>query len=540
MILTNNVAFASRVLDEAETLQIIQTLTASPLSTWIPYGTIEAEHIEYSESTEAIIESTEKVKFDGDKFYWEINVSPLDGDESNLLEEVATDLKNNAKRVFVWDGNEYVMYFDSSNNAMVFEDPSGIPVNVNGPLTAGIIPWGFGVFTYNNLSTADLSAQENYQQQIILKVNKQDAPEMEFLLDPSKNYAALTYSLKNNGLPFIKNSYSDFQSVNGRWIPTTIVTERYDQSNSAFELISQDEWEITAISTDFPSQNEFDVSYRKNTFIEFRSPATDSYLSYHFSDTIDTRSVLTQRLATALTSDDPAQNCATVAMAYVLSKLQKDPSGQQLAQLVDAQRNTNLYDMRQLARNLQCNAAAITTDLQALKNMQGVQIILYLPNTRHYVILDHIDSEYVWLVDLNSDKFYYSIALDNFEYLWNSKIALLISNDPLGLEDGTTEISDEDLRNITGSTGGTKYSCTDLIQDSHTDLCPMPAAGVCSGRYRVWEKRYGCIEDENSTEECIGKKMPRMTYAYCLNDTQYPKQCATPGSWYERFIRACK
>ncbi|MBN1456918.1 MAG: hypothetical protein JW912_03605, partial [Sedimentisphaerales bacterium] len=469
MILANGIAFASRELDTTEILQIIQTLTANPLSTWIPYGTIEANHLEYSQSTQAIIESTEKVKFDGDKFYWEISISPLDGDESNLNEEVVTDLKVNARRVFVWDGSEYVMYFDSSNNAMVFEDPSGMPISVNGPLTAGIIPWGFGVFTYDSLSTAELSAQENYQQQIVLQVNRQDSPEMEFLLDPSKNYAALTYSLKNNGLPFIKNSYSDLQLVNGRWTPKIIVTERYDQSNSAFDLISQDEWEITAISTDLPLQNDFNVSYRNNTFIEFRSPATDSYLSYNFSDAIDTRSVLNQRLATALTSDDPAQNCATIAMKYVLSKLNKEPSGQQLVQLVNSERSTNLYDMRQLARDLQCNGAAINTDLQTLKNTQGVQIILYLPGSKHYVVLDHIDSEYVWLVDLNNDKFYYSVLIDDFEYLWGSKIALLISDDPLGLEEGTTEISDNDLRNITGSTGETKYSCTDLIQDSHTD-----------------------------------------------------------------------
>jgi Peptidase C39 family len=536
LISAGNIAFASRVLDTTETLEIVQTLTDNPLSTWIPYGTIEAKHIEYSQSTEAIVESTEKVKFDGDKFYWEINISPFDGDGSNLTEEFASDLKNNTRRVFVWDGSEYTMYFDSSKNAMIFEDPSGMPINVNGPLTAGIVPWGFGVFTYDSLSTADLSAQENYQQQIILKVNKEDSPEMEFLLDPSKNYAVIAYSLISDGLPFIKKTYSDFQSVNGKWIPSTIVIERYDQSNSAFELLSRDEWEITAVSTDFPQQNGFDISYKNNTFVEFRSPATDSPLSYHFSDTIDARSVLTKRLQTALTSDDPAQNCATVAMTYVLSKLQKESSGQQLAQLVNTQRSTNLYDMRQLARNLQCNAATVNTDLQTLKNLQNVQVILYLPGSSHYVILDHIDSEYVWLVDLSNDKFYYSIVLDDFKYLWSSKVALLISNDPLGLGEGTIEISDDNLRNITGR--GKKYSCTLLIQKEADDNC-IKMGNVCSGRYRYWYERYGCIENENGGV-CVGQDLPGMTYATCVNDDQYPEDCTTTGDWYERPIRACK
>jgi len=539
LISIGNIAFASRELDATETLEIIQTLTDNPLSTWIPYGTIEAKHIEYSQLTEAITESTEQVRFDGDKFYWEISISPLDGDESNLAEQVATDLKNNAERVFAWDGSEYTMYFVSGDNAMIFKDPSGMPINVNGPLTAGIIPWGFGVYAYDNLSTADLSAQENYQQQIILKVNKEDSPEMEFLLDPSKNYAVLAYSLNSNGLPFIKKTYSDFHSVNGRWIPYTIVIERYDQSNSAFELVSQDVWEITAISTDVPRQNDFDISYKNNTYIEFRSSATDSYLSYYFSDTIDSKSVLTKRLETALTSEDPAQNCATVAMKYVLSKLQKEPSGQQLTQLVNAQRSTSFYDMRQLARDLQCNAAAIATDLQTLKNTQGVQIILYLPGSRHYVVVDHIDSEYVWLVDLSSNKFYYSVVLDDFEYLWSSGIALLISNDPLGLEDGTTEIGDDDLRNIIGSTdGGTKYSCTDLIQKAAHRLCPIPVGSLCFGRYLFWPTRYGCIEDENSSMPCSGEDMPGMWYTACINDGY--GGCDTYSDWYYRNIRACR
>lgn len=542
LVLTGNIAFASRQLDATETLEIIQTLTSNPLSTWIPYGTIEAKHIGYSQLNDAITESTEQVKFDGDKFYWKIDISPLDGDESNLAEQVATDLKKNAKRIFVWDGSEYTMYFVSGNNAMIFKDTSDMPVNVNGPLTAGIIPWGFGLYAYDNLSTADLSAQENYQQQIILKVNKEDSPKMEFLLDPSKNYAVLTHSLINsNGLPFIKKTYSDFHSVNGRWIPYTIVIERYDQSNSAFELVSRDEWEITAISTDFPRQNDFDISYKNNTYIEFRSSATDSYLSYRFSDTIDARSVLTKRLETALTSEDPAQNCATVAMKYVLSKLQKEPSGQQLTQLVNAERSTNLYDMRQLARNLQCNAAAIATDLQTLKNTQGVQIILYLPGSRHYVILDHIDSEYVWLVDLSSDKFYYSVALDDFGHLWNSGIALLISNDPLGLEDGTTEISDDDLRNIIGSTDGeTKFSCTDLIQTAAGRLCPLPFGGsFCFGRCLIWPERFGCKEDENSSMPCEGEDKPGMWYTVCINDYSNGG-CKTYSEWFYRSIRACR
>src|SRR4030042_679103 len=118
------VAFADRVLERAEILQIFQDLTSQPAKTWIPAGTINAVHEEYrapkttdlneinnrikeevakyqndlnkqelSEnlqkmsldaipfnirhklSNEYTVNSSAVVKFDGERFYWEINVN---------------------------------------------------------------------------------------------------------------------------------------------------------------------------------------------------------------------------------------------------------------------------------------------------------------------------------------------------------------------------------------------------------------------------------------------------------------------------------
>ncbi len=297
LLLTNNIALASRQLEKDEILEIIKTLTDQSISTWIPYGTIKGTHIEYSASDGSIIESIEQVKYDGNRFFWEINISSQKHAGDNIPKELTRDLKNNAERIFVWDGERYSMYFATTNNAIVFEGSGQIPVNVNGPLTAGIIPWGFGAYSYANLSTAKLSAMENYKEQIVLTVKEENLPEMVFLLDPSQNYAVLTYCLNNDeGSTIIKKDYADFKLTGNRLIPTSIIIEHYDQSSNSSDLLSRDEWDITSISLNPPKPSEFVVPYQKNAFIEFRTSSAGMPLSYHFSDTIDTESLLQKRL----------------------------------------------------------------------------------------------------------------------------------------------------------------------------------------------------------------------------------------------------
>lgn len=539
LLLAGDIVLASRQLEKDEILEIIKTLTDKPVSTWIPYGTIKGNHIEYSVSDGVVIESTEQVKYDGNRFYWEIDIL-LDKISNSLAKDLAKELKKNAKRIFVWDGERYFMYFASTNNAIVNEDSVGMPVNVNGLLTAGIIPWGFGAYSYANLSTAELSAMENYKKQIVLTVKKEDQPEMEFLLDPSQNYALLTYFLNNDdGHTIIKKDYSDFKLAGSALIPTKIIIERYRQSSTSSVLFSHDEWEITSISLNPPKPCEFIVPYRKNAFIEFRASGSNSSLSYHFSDTIDTENLLQKRLE-IVSTNRISENCATIAIEHVLSQLGKELTSQQLARLVGAHNSTNLYDMRQFALDSGFNASTVVTNLKTLNKLKDCQIILYLPESQHYVVLEHIDPKYAWLIDLDSNKFYYRTALDDFEYLWNNGIALLISDQPFDLE-GTTVISDDVLKEIIGSTGGgiPNYSCTNLIQSYDVSFCPDPIGGLCGGRYWQWANRYGCIEDEQGGE-CKGSAMVGKIFSPCLEDPYTPGSCIITGDWYSRYMRACK
>ena len=142
----STVAFGNRQLDRTEILQIFQTLTAQPGNTWIPTGTIEATHLAYNASTGYITDSNVIVKYDGDKFYWEININshtketePQGGSRDGF------NLNWNKKRVFAWDGQCYTLYFRPGNHAIVTESPSDIPAKVNGPLTTTGMSLGLSV-----------------------------------------------------------------------------------------------------------------------------------------------------------------------------------------------------------------------------------------------------------------------------------------------------------------------------------------------------------------------------------------------------------
>ena len=243
--------WADRSLERGEILQIFQELTSQPRKAWISAGTIEATHTEYRapkttdanavneqinrkiqeyqadpnkpERTESLqkmrldaipfnvrsrlcneytMSSTVVVRFDGERFYWQINAnSRTDSmqpgrDLSGNFMTRHFDLEWNAKRIFAWDGEKYTTYSLPGNCATV-DLVDNTPHVVNGPLTAGVIPWGYGYFTYERLSAAESSAVEtdvDGQPRILLTVSSPDGPEGNLALDPARDYAAMSCS----------------------------------------------------------------------------------------------------------------------------------------------------------------------------------------------------------------------------------------------------------------------------------------------------------------------------------------------------------
>ena len=583
----SSVVFADRQLDRTEILQIFQNLTGQPRKTWIPAGTIEATHEEYrapkvtdpneienqikkqvqeyqnnpnkSEQTENlkkmkldaipfnvryrltneyIMSSTVVVRFDGERFYWEIKVGSRTDSirpDKNLEDNFMTgqfDLNWNIRRIFVWDGEKYTTYFLPGNHAIV--DSTGrTPHVVNGPLTAGFIPWGYWHYSYENLAVADSSAAEKYidgQTQIHLTLDKSDGSEMVFALDPAKNYAVMSCSITRPGNLIIAKQYSDYQLVSGNWVPATILIEQYEPASK--KLLASDLWHFTRISGDIPSRNSFDVDYENDALIEYCSAVTDNPLMYRHSPLVNTDLLLAERLAFAATEGVQPQNCATIALKYVASQLGREATDQELAQLVSGpNKSTSLYAMKQFAENRGLYCRAFKTDIKTLKGLYGCQVILHIPAKNHFVVLGGIDGKYVWCIDLANDKFYYRTELDFFGMDWTEGTALLVSNRPI--QGNFTEIDDDQLSNIIGGAG---YTCTRLLQTYNVIFCSQ-VGGECGGKYQEYYTRYGC--EAAPSGSCSGRSMLRYKESPCIEDPYEPEHCDITGEWTSYYVRAC-
>ena len=583
------IAFGDRQLERAEILQILQKLTSQPRKTWISAGTIQATHeeyrapkitntneidsqisqaiqeyqnnqnkqelteelqkmeldaipfnIRYRSSNEYTMNSSVVVKYDGERFSWEISVSSRtdsvkpdpDLEGNDMTRDF--DLAWNARRRFTWDGQKYTLYSLSGNNAMV-DTTDSVPHVVNGPLTAGLVPWGYGLYTYKNLSAATSTATEmsiDRQTQIHLTLSNPDGSEMSFVLDAGRNYAVISHS--TDGIDkIISRQYDNYRLVSGALVPMTIFIEQYDAFTN--RLLTTDFWNITSISGDTPSIRNFSVDYEPGALIEYRSNVTDKSALYRYSNTIDSDQLLTERLDYAASEGMQAQNCATAALKYAASQLGRNLTYEQLSQLANRpDRATSLKTIKDFAQSSGLYCRAVQTDAQALKSLSGCQIILHFPGKNHFVALEGIDNEYAWSVDLSKDKFYYRTDLNFLGMDWSEGTALLISDRPIQLQGNSTEITDSRLSNIIGGSG---YSCTNLLQEYDVIYCSSIMPGECDGYYEVYFTRYGCEAAENGS--CSTSRMMRYAEDFCIVDPYNPYDCTVTGDWNFYYMRAC-
>jgi hypothetical protein len=582
-------AAADRTMERNEILQILERLTSQPRKTWIPAGTIQAGHEEYKApkttdpnavdaairakiqehqnnqnkskldeslrkmdfdaipfnvryelANEYTMRSSVVVKFDGERFYWEISVDSRTDSvapEKDIAENFMVrrfDRDWNQKRIFTWDGEKYTTYFLPGNHASV-DTTNTTPHVVNGPLTAGIVPWGYGYYTYENLASASSSAVEKTvegETQIHLTLNMSGGLVMAFVLAPSKDYALLACSTTGQDKPVVFRKYSDYRSVAGRWVPMTILLERYDSETN--RLLARDLWNITDIDASTPGVENFDISYKPDALIEFFSPVTKKAAMYRYSGAIDTDALLAERLIYVSSQDTHPQNCATVSLKYTLSKLGKDVSQAELAQLVSgATGSTSLAAMKQFVQGLGLYCRAVKTDIQTMQNLKGCQAILHIPGKSHFVVLEAIDDKYVWTIDLASDNFYYRADKSFFGMDWTEGTALLVSDKPIGRDGNFVDIAAGELGNIVGATG---YSCTNLLQEYNVIFCSY-VGGLCGGLYQEYYERLGCQTAPSGS--CTSSKMIRYADTPCIEDMYNPYACNVTGEWTCHYMKAC-
>ncbi len=466
-------AFADRQLDRGEILQIFEKLTSQPRNTWISAGTINAAHeeyrapkisdiaeinrqiaeqiqeyqnnpnkreltqelqrmrldaipfnVRYKQSNNYTMNSNVVVRYDGERFYWEIKVSSRTDSvrpDASLAGNFMTDefdLGWNTRRIFAWDGQQYTMYFLPGNQAII-DTTSSIQRNVTGPLTAGVIPWGFGYCTYENLSAAETYAEEkdiNGQTQIHMTIDNTDGSEMVFVMDPGKDYAVISSSM-NDIDTVTSTQYGNYQMVSGNWVPSNISIEKYNARNN--KLLSYDVWNFTSISGQVPSPGSFIVNYEPDALIEYRSYLTSKPAMYSYSHTVDMDRLLLDRLAYAASEGTVVQNCATAALKYTIGQSGKSVTDRQLARLVSGpDKTTSLYAMKQFVERTGLYCRAVKLDINALQKLDGCEVILHIPGKNHFVVLGDIDDRRVSSIDLSSNKFYYRTDVAFFGMDW--------------------------------------------------------------------------------------------------------------------------
>lgn len=535
-VIASTAVVADRPLETSEVLLLFKQLCRQPANGWIPEGHIEAVHRSFNEISDEMIETYETVTTDGYRFAWQIRIRP-DSDVAQSKEQDSKDFMEwNQDRTFTWDGMLYTLYFQPGNQAIVYEDPS-IPVKVSGPLTAGHISWGRGIFTFESLSASLFSAttlQTKEGQQIKLSIQVDDRPQIEFVLDPARDNAVLSYTLQKADGSRVVQTYGNYVEHLGRWIPMNILIDRYDGKT----LTDSDAWEIVSVQDFISEEESFSVAFRERALVEYNSPVLTKSAFYRYSKGFDIMPLLCKRFKADLRDDREKQNCGTVAVEQVLSKFEVPAADSDLESLVRADSgDTSLSQIQQLIQKKGLFCLPVKTDISGLKQFKDAQVLLHFPQKKHYVLLDRIDKDAVWLIDLDRQTFYYFMDIDRFEREW-AGIALVISDKPLSLQDGDSPIPGPVLENITGSAD---YSCSELIQRYQVAYCPKMTLGTCGGRYIRWKELYGCQSDTSTSGGyCDGTGVIGSLYSSCIEDDTSSGECTTSGNYISRFMRACQ
>jgi hypothetical protein len=574
---------ADRALPHSGILELLARLTEEPRQTWIAAGTIEARHQEYrapqttdaatiqSEIQQAVEqyqsdpykrEQTEEtrrlklaalpfnvryklanehtmssrvvVRYDGERFYWEIN---LDARKDSVQPEASLagnpmldrfDVNGNGRRIFVWDGQTYTTYAASGGRAFV--DAAGtLPHAVTGPLTAGLIPWGHGRFAYAALAAAEVTATERERDGaagIDMSITHADGAATRLVLDPTLDYAVTSAARTGRGT-VVYYTCCDYRRVGCKRVPFTISMERRDAGTNT--LLGSEQWSFEDVTAATPAGDAFEVPYAADAVLEYGLPLAGRHPTCDYAPTADIDALLVQHLACAA-AGDRYRNCATVALQYAVAQLGKSTRGRTLTPLLAGSDQTSLQDMKRLAEELGLHCRAIKTDLTTLQELTRAIAILHFPGRNHFVVLDEVNSRYVWLIDLASDRFYYRQSLDTFPAEWSQGTALLLSDRPIS--GPFTDLDEAACERIRGSAG---WTCTELLQEQGVVGCDT-IGGNCLGEYTYYWERYGCEAAVSGT--CVDQLAVRYQESLCAEEPL--NECAATGEWIYYYMLACQ
>ncbi len=553
LLLLCAVSAAGRVWTSAETETLLRTLTDSPRQYWIEAGHIRVKHLQYRQADDWLAQSEESIIFDGQRFRWEII---LEGDEQSVPQPMrpgqkplrVPDKAANRHRVFVWDGQRYIRYYPTMDYAVVSEQPDASMVSLRGPLTAEIIPWGYGDYALSALQSRQPTVREEDRDgKTVLRLSfvyQKITPPLEcvMLLDPSKDYAVLSVTLDSPAAR-ISTTYSDYIQVGGRWVPRAIRTERHAKTGAEPELISYEDWVFTEIQAAVPSKEALTAPFKDGTLVEVHPGPGKESLLYYTRRQAPVAELLSEKLSQSR-SGSGQPDCASAAVQMLKRRFAASvlpgTAPRAASAAASEQPMTSLHEVKQRLEQAGLYCLAVQTDLETLRGLSDCGIIVHLPNQQHYLIVDRIDSQFVWTIDLSSRKFYWKWQFDDFIRDWKDGTALLVADSPNRLPTQLRTLDPMRLYEILGGDGEQyeTYSCTQKIQNDDWIPCPVPVGGfICYGKIYIYYPRYGCVEDVNGGF-CEGRPMDGMDSALCVNHPSLFGFCQV-SEWYTTYIRAC-
>lgn len=471
----------------------------------------------------------------------------------------------NQQRTYAWDGQELIKHTYASSGRINHavrrvktEDQIGIP----SPLTEGMILWGQGMFTLENLQTMNVNASEVWSDggpTTTLTISRgsglgrfQLTAELSRVKDPQGKSSLLLKGktiTRGNELS-LRAQLSGHTWVEGAWIATQIVTEQTTSRFGAERTLRKTM--VLNINTQKPSAHmrpEFE-----GAAVEYRAPGLAQPIRYRMSDVIDTEALLTEKIALGqqrMHSDKSYQvhnqrisNCATLSLGYATRQLGYPIDEQALTNIIKTDGTTTLSDMTQLIQQKGLYAQAVRGDLDSLALLPNCQIILHLPGKQHFIVLGDIDSTYVWCIDLSTNNVLYRVEKNSFILSdWANGVALIISTAPLdSIGQSIEPISDKIEQSLRGSAN---TDCVVLVQEFDFVTCGFPNP-ACDGYAEVYFEIWTCGTVQYT---CSCSKEPELAAmdCPCVIDPANPEECVEAqdengdylwAEWY--YLDACQ
>lgn len=579
---------SARELERSEVIDLFSQLTSNPQKTWIDTGTIIAVHQRYQApktTDEAVIsnrisqalseyintkdnpvkgEGLKKkkldaipfnvrhrlsneftmvtnnvMKFSGEKYYREIevqsrtdSVKPGKGLEGNEMTENFR-LDWNGKRIFAYNGEEFTMYTPTMNGALI-DAAEKIPQSLGGEAVVGRIPWGYGYYTYDNLISMNCTAVEKVVDgEVIIELTFGNFSGHEVIISllSSKDYSVASCITNKNDGTTVNKIYSDYVQVSGNWIPQMMIFEEFD--NNSERVLSRNVWEFTSIDSGTPNEYDFEVDLLPDTLVEYCSDISIKNQVYINSANVNAKSLLADRLEYISNQGIKKQNCATASLRYSAKQFGIEINNTQMESIVDDKGYSSFLDIKQMAQLNGLNTKAVRVDIDNLSGLENnVMAIIYMPDKKHFLVLESVDSKYVRVIDFVSRKFNYRIDKQIFNMQWQEGVVLLISDDYINSNLQT--VDDNLIATLKGNAG---YECGYPLQEEAIAYCQM-LQGECGSIYRIYWERWGCQAAESGT--CNYNWFYRTSQAPCIEDLWDPWSCiADDNYWEHTWMQAC-